>query len=902
MKKLLTLGVIAFVLLFAAQPAPAVCIYFTGNEYVCDNESDTLTGVADKARRYNTDTKRHLLKVSGVWQPISDIGDQTIKNKYLAYLLSTGLIWGGQLSINADTTKFDLSAGGGLKVDSHTDPQNPTITVVEWATQTGVTDLYRTTCDETQIHIDGSGDIVQVGGDVYIDDPDRKDYIHIGGVGHPDHTEITYVLNEPVYLPNAFLQLYDFLYSFGAFNITGNEYSPNGATLQINRSAGKVFDVGANISYSTKSPNILVSTSVTATEFYYSWTDGSGEWQYSDPPATSIDPEYYDTLTGLAAVPAGKWTIQTITFYANGDFTDIQYGQTYYDSLAAAESAINLGYVLDPYLAYDVFRCWLIVKQGTTALNDPAYAKFINKKGFAGAGGGGGGAGGGEVNTASNVGTAGVGFFDAKVAVDLQLKNAEAASNKISITDYPANKTVRFDVNEANLTTNANKIQGKDFPALGVGDDEKYPKYDHDTGAFIMSTVTGGSGDSISVNGTAAADADLDDATPAAPANSINVKWQKDALTPNNVSAYTPYAAPLTVATGNLTVVDASTTAKGAVELATDGESAGGLATQSNDGRLSNARTPTNHDDAYHTTSYSGVGTCTNQFPRTLNDSASPTCASVADADISGTIAGTKTLAAGAFADSTAYQLGKATPTAVTLNVGHNGTSALVNTLNIAAHTHSSTAGAGGQVAVADTTGTLAVGRGGSGLTTVAADQIYLGTAADTFTAKSIPDCDGATTAKLLYDTTTHAFSCGTDQTSAGGGGKAMFHLVSSAALAADAYCALSGYDVCSTSSTASRNQTRVPFSGTLKNLYAWFDAAQASGDSCTFTVRTGTCRSTLTNTSITCNISTSPYFECSDTTNTASVTAGQCVQIFFDEISGTCSGFALAVVEIDPS
>jgi hypothetical protein len=64
---------------------------------------------------------------------------------------------------------------------------------------------------------------------------------------------------------------------------------------------------------------------------------------------------------------------------------------------------------------------------------------------------------------------------------------------------------------------------------------------------------SGGSGDNISVNGTGATDADFDDSTPAAPANAINIKWQKDALTPNNLSGYVPYAAPLTVAVGNLT-------------------------------------------------------------------------------------------------------------------------------------------------------------------------------------------------------------------------------------------------------------------------------------------------------------------------------------------------------------
>jgi hypothetical protein len=47
-----------------------------------------------------------------------------------------------------------------------------------------------------------------------------------------------------------------------------------------------------------------------------------------------------------------------------------------------------------------------------------------------------------------------------------------------------------------------------------------------------------GSGDNISVNGTAAIDADFDDTTPAAPANARNVKWQKDTNSPNNISAY----------------------------------------------------------------------------------------------------------------------------------------------------------------------------------------------------------------------------------------------------------------------------------------------------------------------------------------------------------------------------
>lgn len=49
---------------------------------------------------------------------------------------------------------------------------------------------------------------------------------------------------------------------------------------------------------------------------------------------------------------------------------------------------------------------------------------------------------------------------------------------------------------------------------------------------------------------------------------------------------------------GASSVPDATTTVKGKVELATDGETAAGVVVQGNDSRLSNARTPTSHTHA----------------------------------------------------------------------------------------------------------------------------------------------------------------------------------------------------------------------------------------------------------------------------------------------------------------
>ena len=58
----------------------------------------------------------------------------------------------------------------------------------------------------------------------------------------------------------------------------------------------------------------------------------------------------------------------------------------------------------------------------------------------------GGLAGQGEVNTASNIGTAGVGIFDGKVGEDLQFKKLNAGSSKITITDDTGNNEVDIDL------------------------------------------------------------------------------------------------------------------------------------------------------------------------------------------------------------------------------------------------------------------------------------------------------------------------------------------------------------------------------------------------------------------------------------------------------------------------
>jgi hypothetical protein len=62
------------------------------------------------------------------------------------------------------------------------------------------------------------------------------------------------------------------------------------------------------------------------------------------------------------------------------------------------------------------------------------------------------GAGGGEANTASNVGTGGVGVFKQKVGVDLQFKKINAGSAKITITDDTGNSEVDVNLGSVAVT------------------------------------------------------------------------------------------------------------------------------------------------------------------------------------------------------------------------------------------------------------------------------------------------------------------------------------------------------------------------------------------------------------------------------------------------------------------
>jgi trimeric autotransporter adhesin len=233
--------------------------------------------------------------------------------------------------------------------------------------------------------------------------------------------------------------------------------------------------------------------------------------------------------------------------------------------------------------------------------------------------------------------------------------------------------------------------------------------------------------------------------------------------------------------------------------------------------------------DAQLASNYSGVGACgANQYATTLNDNGAPTCAQVAYSQVTGTPAipadissasyitkvaegslsnefamgslatgivknttttGVPTIAVsgtdyapatsgsailkgnGAGGFSSAVSGTDYEPAGTYSGVGACGANQFATTLNDTAAptcTQPSFTNLSGSA----TTGqlpTIPVTKGGSNLTTVAANQLFVGTAADTFTAKTVPDCDDSAGNHLNFDNATQTFTCGT--TSSGGGG-----------------------------------------------------------------------------------------------------------------------------------
>ena len=301
---------------------------------------------------------------------------------------STGIISFGGLSINTDTTKFDVGVVKGWFIDNFTNPTNPTYLYKEFQSQSALTTTFISSSTVTYVGINSLGSIQQ--SLTKFDPTQHHNVIPLGILVHINLSVITSVTSMPNITNDVALQLRDLTYGLHIFNVDGNVHSPNGVNLKIDKSSGNLFRYGANYINQPQNPHIVPLSASLQTVFQYRLSNGG----IIGGNLTDINPNIYENPLGFtSSLAPNKFTIQRIYNLSEG-ITRIQLGQNFYVNMSTAIDA--LGHGTDTFTEDTDFtnngllRCYLIVKQGTTDLSNTSDALFLIAPKFPGGAGVGG--------------------------------------------------------------------------------------------------------------------------------------------------------------------------------------------------------------------------------------------------------------------------------------------------------------------------------------------------------------------------------------------------------------------------------------------------------------------------------------------------------------------------------
>jgi len=315
----------------------------------------------------------------------------------LAAQLSTGIIAGGLLTANVDTTKLDISDGSGSIIDTFTDPENPTYTSVSWTGLTAITPTFAAS-NSTFIGLisNGSGGATVVQQTTDFTNTQRRDTIVLGSVGTPDGSNIEIVADMTHSVSSSYLSG-DLSRALGRLTLDGHVFGDSGTNLTLAKSSGTTFEENISRSTTPKDPHIKTSGSTDPATWLYVHSDGAGGFTISDAAATSIDPDNRDDLSGTLQSVSG-FTNQILMFFPDSEAILVQYGEQEYGSLedAVADALVMDITQLDPSFSNDVVRSILSIKEGVTDIasaisgGEAAFSQ-TSMFGHGGIGGGGGG-------------------------------------------------------------------------------------------------------------------------------------------------------------------------------------------------------------------------------------------------------------------------------------------------------------------------------------------------------------------------------------------------------------------------------------------------------------------------------------------------------------------------------
>lgn len=284
---------------------------------------------------------------------------------------STGVVGGGIMSINVDTTKFDITDGNGF---IHNPDTNTTIEV-SWTGLTAQSTAYAGF--ETFVFINSGGTVTY--GTAKPANSEIRDDIFLGTLLHLNNINIDSTQDEQMSLNNSTNQIRDLAEAIGNINISGNSMFSN-SLLTVAKTTGKMHRFGSNYETDRKDPNVInlpAKDTNVADTFTYIYQDSSVLFSLTD-----VDPGSYDDGNGSGSpgsVGNNEWTVQRIYIISTNALLILP-GQFVYGNKDDAIDNINKeGFILPVALADNSMSIsFLAVKGNATNLSDIATAEFLS--------------------------------------------------------------------------------------------------------------------------------------------------------------------------------------------------------------------------------------------------------------------------------------------------------------------------------------------------------------------------------------------------------------------------------------------------------------------------------------------------------------------------------------------
>jgi hypothetical protein len=300
---------------------------------------------------------------------------------------STGLRLGGEMTINGDNTKFDISSGSGVIVDNYTTPNNPTLIQVDWGTLTGLTVTNLTGDTGSYVFLKSDGTVKQEPISNGVTEADYRDFIYLGLIGHASQLFINNVFNTPLQLVSPINQHQDLASAIGPFSVNGNIITNIVGSLELKKDVGKSFLYGGNFHNDAKAPSQLNTGSLSGDTLFY-----ATGLKVLGPSGTTVDTDNFDP-DGLGVVvpiagPSTQYVAHRLWHQPSSNLLIFQYGQVGYANQATCRDSFETENYIVPSGIEDVAYvvAILITKDGDANLDN---ALIIPQGKFAGTGGGG---------------------------------------------------------------------------------------------------------------------------------------------------------------------------------------------------------------------------------------------------------------------------------------------------------------------------------------------------------------------------------------------------------------------------------------------------------------------------------------------------------------------------------